>query len=331
MNAFQAMSLTAAVAAPLAFGTPALADLKGSIKVDGSSTVYPITAAVGEAFHEENTGVAVTVNFSGTGGGFKKFAAGQTDISDASRPIKAKEDAATREAGISYIEIPVAYDGLTIVINKANDWAKQLTVEQLQKIFLDDSVKSWKDVDAKFPDVAIKIFAPGEASGTFDYFKEVVVGKSDKQFRADMSKNEDDNVLVTGVAGDPGAIGFFGVAYYEENKDKLQAVAIQNDEGKYVAPTAETIEDGTYNPFSRPLFIYVSTASLDRPEVAAFIDFYFDAGPDLAEQVGYVRLPSAVYEAAKHNADNRKTGTQYLDAEGEKVTGPVTKVYKKIK
>lgn len=305
--------------------------LQGEIKIDGSSTVYPITEAVAEEFRKEYPKVRITVGISGTGGGFKRFTVGETDISDASRPIKDKEYKVAIENKIGFIEIPVAYDGLTIVLNKGNDFVKQMTVDDLKKIFLDtpDKAKTWKDVNASYPDKPIKIFAPGTDSGTFDYFKEVVAGKDDA-IRADMQVSEDDNVLVNGVVGEEGAIGFFGAAYYFENEDKLRAVPIVNDEGKAIIPSATSIEDGSYNPFSRPLFIYVAKNSARRPEVRSFIEFYFEKGPSLAEEVGYVRLPSEIYDNGKHNFKRGKAGTQYLDKEMNKVEGPVTKVYKKL-
>lgn len=320
---------TFAVAAAVA--TPALSQ---SIKIDGSSTVYPITAAVAEEFKAAE-GIDVAVGVSGTGGGFKKFAAGETDISDASRPVKAKEMAACEENGIEFIEIPVAYDGLSIVTNKANNWAGELTVDQLRKLFLAPGAKTWKEVDSSFPNVPVKLYTPGEASGTYDYFVEVVCGKKDKEtgkhkygeMRDDLSRSEDDNILVTGVAGDPGAIGFFGCAYYFENTDKINAAAIINGDGKAVKPAAEAIEDGSYEPFSRPLFIYASAKSLKKPEVAKFIEFYFSEGPELAEEVGYVRLPSSVYEVGMRKVKNMETGTVYTDKDGNKVSGSVTELY----
>lgn len=323
-------SLTAFAAAGLLI-SPALGQ---TIKIDGSSTVYPITAAVAEEF-KADSGIDVSVGVSGTGGGFKKFAAGETDISNASRSIKAAEAADAEKNGISFIEIPVAYDGLTIVVNKANTWAKTMTVDQLRKIFLDDSVKTWKDVDPSFPATPIKIYSPGEASGTYDYFSEVVQGSKDKEtgkhkygeMRENMSRSEDDNILVNGVKGDPGAIGYFGCAYYFENKDVINSVAIVNDKGNAVKPTAESIEDGSYEPFSRPLFIYANANSLKKPEVKKFIDFYFSEGPELAEEVGYVRLPSSVYDAAKSNVKNMKTGSMYLTEDGQSKHGPVTEMF----
>jgi phosphate transport system substrate-binding protein len=306
-------------------------DLKkatGTIKIDGSSTVYPITEAVAEEFKKEAPNVRVTVGISGTGGGFKKFTVGETDISDASRPIKKAELDLAKENKIEFIELPVAYDGLSIVVNKANYWVDNLTVDEIKKIFVDGTaVKSWKDVRSDWPDRTIKIYAPGTDSGTFDYFKEVVAGEKGS-IRSDMSVSEDDNVLVKGVAGDEAAIGFFGCAYYFENKDKLKVVPIVNPKtSKATEPTPTTIEDGTYAPFSRPLFIYVSTKAADRPEVQAFVNFYLENAPELSDDVGYVRLPESVYNKAKTNFKNKKTGTQFMDDKGGAVHGPVTKIY----
>lgn len=279
----------------------------------------------------EHENVRISVGVSGTGGGFKRFSIGETDISDASRPIKASEAKTAEEKGVKFIEIPVAYDGLTVVVNKSNTWVNQLTVDQLRKIYLakhEGSVSSWKDIDPSWPDVKLNIFSPGTDSGTYDYFKEVM-GKKESM-RANMSVSEDDNVLVRGVIGDRGGVGYFGCAYFFENEDKLKAVPIVNGKGKgkAIAPTPKTIEGGTYEPFSRPLFIYVNAKALDRPEVAKFIDFYLAEGGELAEEVGYVRLPGSVYDRARANVKSRKTGTQYTDADGKAVHGPVTEVYK---
>ena len=302
-------------------------DLSGAVKIDGSSTVYPITEAVAEEFGAEQRDVRVTVGISGTGGGFKRFTVGETDISDASRPIKKSELDKATENGVEFIEVPVAYDGLSIVVNHDNDFVKTLTVADLKKIFVEgNAAKTWKEVNPAWPDIAIKIYAPGTDSGTFDYFKEVVAGEGDS-IRSDMSVSEDDNVLVRGVAGDKGAIGFFGCAYYFENTDSLRAVAIDGGKGG-VLPDKDTIESGEYAPFSRPLFIYVNAKAADRPEVNAFVQFYLENGPALAEEVGYVRLPSEITELTKTNYQNRKTGTQFLDDKGEKVHGPLSKVYK---
>jgi phosphate transport system substrate-binding protein len=301
-------------------------NLRGSVRIDGSSTVYPITEAVAEEFGAEHRKVRVTVGISGTGGGFKRFTIGETNISDASRPIKKKELDKAVENGVEFIEIPVAYDGLTIVVNKENDFVDSLTVDELKKIFLDGSkVETWQDVRPEWPAVPVKLYAPGTDSGTFDYFKEVVAGKKGS-IRADMSVSEDDNVLVRGVAGSKGAIGFFGCAYYFENTDKLRAVPINAGKGA-VLPNKDTIESGEYAPFSRPLFIYVNAEAADRPEVNAFVEFYLENGPELAEEVGYVRLPSEIIALTQRNYRARKTGTQFLDESGEKIHGPLTEVY----
>ncbi|QDU32803.1 Phosphate-binding protein PstS precursor [Poriferisphaera corsica] len=326
---FAALGLAAAGLIATTFTTVNAADkkLSGPVRIDGSSTVYPITEAVAEEFSGEAPRVKVTVGVSGTGGGFKRFVIGDTDISDASRPIKGKELKAAKENGINFIEIPVAYDGLTIVVNKKNSWAKNLTVDELKAIFLDSSaVSNWKDVRAGFPDLPIKIYAPGTDSGTFDYFKEVVAGKKGS-IRSDMSVSEDDNILVRGVAGNKGAIGFFGCAYYFENTDQLKAVAIDGGKGA-VLPSSKTIESGEYAPFSRPLFIYVNAKSVNKPQVDAFVKFYFEQGPALAEEVGYVRLPSAVYAIAKKKYLTVHTGTHFLDADGEKIKGALPDIYK---
>ncbi len=319
------MSCTKKETAP----TAATTQLTGSVKIDGSSTVYPITEAVAEEFATDEPQVRVTVGISGTGGGFKRFTTGETDISDASRPIKVKENKIATDNNIQYVEIPVAYDGLSIVVNKENNWVDQLTIDNLKQIYLADSqAMTWQDINTEWPSEPLKLYAPGTDSGTFDYFKEVVAGKKGS-IRSDMSVSEDDNVLVRGVAGDKGAIGFFGCAYYFENKDKLKIVPIVNPKtGKAVTPSAETIENGVYAPMSRPLFIYVNANSLDRPEVAAFIEFYLKEGPALAADVGYVALPGFMYDRAFANYTNRRAGTQFLTEDGEKVHGALTDIYK---
>lgn len=304
--------------------------LTGSIAIDGSSTVYPIAEAVSEEFGEESPRVRVTVSVSGTGGGFKRFAAGETDISNASRPIKKSEMDAAKASGVEFIELPVAYDGLTIVVNPENNWVYELTIDDIRKIFVDGPEKAvnWSDVNPNWPKKQIKIYAPGTDSGTFDYFKEVVA-KEGQAIRSDMSVSEDDNILVRGVAGDAGAIGFFGCAYYFENQDKLKAVQVVNPETKEaVSPTTETIEGGSYAPFSRPLFIYVNKKSAERPEVKAFVNFFLKNAGDLSDEVGYVRLPKSMYQTVSKNFQSGKTGTQFLNENGEKVHGPLTKVYK---
>lgn len=301
--------------------------LKGEIRVDGSSTVYPITEAVAEDFSKAAKGVRTTVGVSGTGGGFKRFCKGETDISDASRPITKTEAETCKSANIEFVELPVAYDGLCIAISKQNTWATKLTVDQIRKIYsASGTAKTWKDLDSAWPDRAIKVYSPGTDSGTFDYFKEVTVGR-DGKVRSDMSVSEDDNVLVNGVAGDRDAIGYFGFAYFTENKDKLVAVAVDDGKGA-VLPTDATILDGSYEPFSRPVFIYVNRKSADRPEIGAFVDFYLQQAAALSKEVGYTPLPESIYGTARTNWKARRTGTQFLDAKGDKVSGSLANVYK---
>ena len=325
--------LTATAVALLAVAASApqsgsqLATLKGEIRVDGSSTVYPITEAVAEDFSKAAKGVRTTVGVSGTGGGFKRFCKGETDISDASRPITKTEAETCKSANIEFVELPVAYDGLCIAISKQNTWATKLTVDQIRKIYsASGTAKTWKDLDSAWPDRAIKVYSPGTDSGTFDYFKEVTVGR-DGKVRSDMSVSEDDNVLVNGVAGDRDAIGYFGFAYFTENKDKLVAVAVDDGKGA-VLPTDATILDGSYEPFSRPVFIYVNRKSADRPEIGAFVDFYLQQAAALSKEVGYTPLPESIYGTARTNWKARRTGTQFLDAKGDKVSGSLANVYK---
>ena len=305
-------------------------ELQGKIEIDGSSTVYPISEAVAAEFNTQFPNVNVVVGVSGTGDGFDRFIQGETDISDASRPIKPEEFEAASEAGLSFVELPAAYDGLTLVVHEQNDFIDQLTLDEIRQIFTaDGAAKTWSEVRDGWPDEPIRIFAPGTASGTFDYFTDVVAGDSGT-LRSDMSTSEDDNVLVTGVSGSPYSIGFFGVAYYEQNKDKLNSVAVVNPEtGEAVAPTGETIESGQYAPFSRPLFVYVNTKSLSRPEVKRFVSFYLDNAASMAEKTGYVALPEELYERVEEHARERLAGTHYLTPEGEKRDDPVTTVYQK--
>ncbi len=282
------------------------------IKIDGSSTVYPITEAVAEEF-QKSTKVKVTVGESGTGGGFKKFCRGETDISDASRPISQKEMDACKEAGIQYIELPIAYDALTVVVNSKNDWVKSLSVDELKKIWgPGSSVKNWKDVNPAYPDKKMGLYGPGTASGTFDYFSEAINGKA-KAHRTDYTPSEDDNVLVQGVTGNVGGLAYFGMAYYEENKDKLRAIPISAKAGgPATLPSVETVENGTYQPLARPIFIYVNaTAAAFKPEVKAFVNFYLDNAPTLVKEVKYVPLPTADYTAVKAHFKAMKPGTGF--------------------
>lgn len=318
----------AVLAAPLVCGqkSPDLSTMKGSIKIDGSSTVAPITTAVAEDFREVAPQVRVTVGVSGTGGGFKRLSTGEIDISGASRPIKKDELEQCKKNNVEFIELPIAFDGLSIVVNSKNSWVEYLTIDDLRAIFLaDKAAKNWSDVRPDWPNKPIKLFAPGTDSGTFDYFKEIVAGK-DGQIRSDMQVSEDDNVLVRGVESNEFAIGFFGFAYYVENKDRLKAVPIDGGKGP-IAPTHQSIEDGTYAPFSRPLFIYVNKASVARAELKAFVDFYLMNGPQLVEEVSYVKLPQAITSKAIANFKQMRTGTQFLNESGEKVSGPLGKVY----
>jgi phosphate transport system substrate-binding protein len=287
---------------------------QGVVRVDGSSTVYPVTEAVAEEYGKERGAAKVTVGISGTGGGFKKFTRGEIDISDASRPILAKEMEDASKNGIQYIELPVAFDALTLIIHPQNTWAKTMTVEDLKKMWAPEAqgkVKNWSDVRAGWPNEPIKLFGAGSDSGTFDYFTEAIVGKA-KSSRGDYAATEDDNVTVQGVAGDRNAIGYLGMAYYLENKDKLQAVQIVNPKtGQPVGPTPETVIQGTYQPLSRPIFIYVSKKSLARPEVRKFTEFYLTAAPDLTKKVKYVPLPDELYEKALTRLQKQQVGTVF--------------------
>lgn len=285
------------------------------VKVDGSSTVYPITEAVAEDFQKskKNT-VKVTVGISGTGGGFKKFCRGETDISDASRPILKKEMDDCKAAGIEYIELPVAYDALTVVVNPKNDWIKSMTVAELKTMWepaAQGKITNWKQVNPAWPDRPLKLFGAGADSGTFDYFTEAITGKS-KSSRGDFTASEDDNVLVQGVARDVGALGFFGFAYYEENKDKLKAVPIVEKEGKpAVSPSLKTVIDGSYQPLARPIFIYVNAKSADKPEVKEFVEYYMKSGEKLTKEVKYVPLPAKAYAYNLDHFTKRVKGTKF--------------------
>ena len=298
----------------------ALATLAGAansaniiIKVDGSSTVYPITEAVAEEFQKNKKGaIKVTVGISGTGGGFKKFCRGETDVSDASRPIKTKEMEACKKAGIRYVEIPVAYDALTVVIHPDNTWAANMTLAELKKMWepaAQNKVKKWSDINPKWPDKEFKLFGPGADSGTFDYFTEAVNGK-EKASRGDFTASEDDNVLVQGVSRNKYGLGYFGYAYYFENQKKLRAVAVHNGK-KNVLPSVQSVEDGSYAPLARPIFIYVNVKSIDKPEVKEFVHFYLANAAKLVKEVKYVPLPASAYTLARANFDKKKVGTVF--------------------
>jgi phosphate transport system substrate-binding protein len=284
------------------------------VTIDGSSTVFPVSEAVAEEFQKAVNGRAkVTVGLSGTGGGFKKFCRGEIDISDASRPITAEEMQTAKENGIEYIELPICYDALTVVVNAENDWVDSITVEELKKIWepaAKDTITRWNQVRADWPDEELLLYGPGTDSGTFDYFTEAITGKA-KASRSDYTASEDDNTLVQGIQGNRTALGYFGYAYYEPNKDKMKALAIQKGDKPPVKPSTSTVLDGTYDPLSRPLFIYVSKKSAEKPEVRSFVEFYLNNAKGLSAEVNYVPLPDAAYELAKKRFSQRQVGTSF--------------------
>ena len=268
-----------------------------TIEIDGSSTVFPVSEAVAEEFGKMHPDVRVNVGVSGTGGGFKRFTTGETDISDASRPIREEEATAAAENGIEYIQLKVGTDGLSVMVNPRNDFAACLTTAELKAIWEPGStIDNWSQVRAGFPDRPLRLYGPDSDSGTFDYFTEEINGEAQAS-RSDYTASADDNVLVTGIGGDRNALGYFGYAYYAENADKLKLVAIDAGEG-CVTPTASTIEDGSYQPLSRPMFIYVSKKSLERAEMKAFVEFYLENARALVQEVGYVPLPAESYEVS---------------------------------
>ena len=299
--------LTALCCTSTAFAAPPV------VKIDGSSTVFPITEAVAEEFQKARRGaINVTVGISGTGGGFKKFCRGETDIANASRPILRKEMDDCTKSGIRYYEMPVAYDALTVMVNPQNSFIKSMTVAELRKIWepaAQGRINNWKEVNPAWPDQKIKLYGAGSDSGTFDYFTEAIVGKA-KSSRGDFTASEDDNVLVQGISGDKGALGYFGFAYYIENQKKLKAVAIDNGKGP-VAPTPENVDNGTYQPLSRPIFIYVSEKSLDKPEIREFVDFYMKNAPQLVKEVKYIPLPAKAYSGNLEHLAKKKLGTVF--------------------
>lgn len=295
-----------------AIAAPAHAQM---VKIDGSSTVFPVTEAMAEDFQKAKKGkVRVTVGISGTGGGFKKFCRGETDISNASRPILQKEMDDCKKAGVQYIELPVAYDALTVVVHPENTWAKTLTVAELKKMWepaAQGKINNWKQINPAFPDAPLKLFGAGADSGTFDYFTEAINGKS-KSSRGDFTASEDDNVLVQGVSRDKNALGFFGFAYYSENKDKLQAVAVAEKAGATaVLPSMEAVIGGTYTPLSRPIFIYVNAKSLEKPEVQDFLAFYMKNADTLVREVKYVPLPQKAYAHNTEMMQKKELGTKF--------------------
>ncbi len=296
--------------------------LTSTVKVDGSSTVFPLTEAVAEEFMSANPGVRVTVGVSGTGGGFSKFVRQETDISNASRPIRPEEAQLAEQNGVEYIELPVAYDGLTIAVHPDNDWAECLTVSELRRVWETGStVSTWRQIRPSFPDRPLALYGAGTDSGTYDYFTAAILGEEGAS-RADFTASEDDNVLVMGIAGDASALGFLPYSYYEENQDKLTLVAVDDenpDNGAgCILPTAVTVNDGTYQPLARPEFIYVNAARADDPAIKAFVDFYLDNAAALAREVGYVPLSDEAYELARTRFETRKTGSLF-GGEGSQV------------
>jgi phosphate transport system substrate-binding protein len=295
----------------MALSTSALAQV---VKIDGSSTVYPITEAVAEEFQKaKKQRIKVTVGISGTGGGFKKFCRGETDISDASRPILKAEMTDCAKAGVEYFELPVAFDAITVVVNPRNSYIRQLTIAELKKIWepsAQGKIMRWNQVNAAWPDQPMKLFGPGADSGTFDYFTEAVVGKA-KSSRGDFTASEDDNVLVQGVSRDLNALGYFGFAYYTENQDKLKAVPIVNEKGEAVSPSMQAVEKGTYSPLARPIFIYVSAKAMGKGEVREFVEYYISHAAALAKEVKYVPLPASAYSTALGRVQKGKKGSVF--------------------
>lgn len=287
------------------------------IRADGSSTVFPISEAVAEEFQRANPDARVTVGISGTGGGFEKFCRGETDLSNASRPITATEVDRCEKGGVAFVELPVAYDGLTVVVHPKNSWATSMTVAELKKLWepaAQGQIMKWNQIRPEWPDKEIHLFGAGVDSGTFDYFTEAIVGKQDSS-RGDYTSSEDDNVLVQGIANDELGLGYFGFAYFESNKARLKPVAI--DEGiagsQALLPSQETIRNGTYRPLSRPLFIYLSQASLSRPEIRSFAEFYLKEAPALVAETGYVPLTTTEYALTTARLARTQTGTIFTD------------------
>lgn len=291
--------------------------LSGEIKIDGSSTVFPISEAAAEEFRREASDVRVTVGVSGTGGGFQKFLRGDTDINNASREIQPSEIKTAEENGIEYVRLSVAYDGLAVLIHPENDWVDYLTVEELKKIWEPDAegeITHWNDVREDWPDEELHLFGPGVASGTYDYFTETIVGESGAS-RGDFTASEDDNVLVQGVSTDQYALGFFGLAYYEENKEKLKLVGVENGSEEVIKPTMQTVSDGSYEPLSRPLFIYIRKEAAQKENIQKFVQFYLDNAPMLAEQIGYIPMPDSVYEVQREKFERFSAQTDSVSTD----------------
>ncbi len=304
--------------------TGEIGELGGYVALDGSSTVFPISEAVAEEFREFHPRVRVTVGVSGTGGGFKKFTRREIDIGNASRPIKPSELAAAQQSGVEFLELPIAYDGIAVVVNRGNEWAREMTVSELNRLWQPEAqgkVTRWNQIRVGWPDRPIKLFGAGVDSGTYDYFTQAVSGQEGAS-RGDFTASEDDNVLVQGVASDVEAMGFFGFAYYEENRHRLRALAIDDenpDNGAGpIAPTTETVGNGTYQPLSRPVFIYVRKDALDKPQVEGFVRFYLENAAQLSREVGYIALPETTYRVLLDRLDRRVAGSVF-GGEGSQV------------
>ncbi len=326
------LTVCAGLALGLAHVSLAAAE-EGMVRIDGSSTVYPITEAVAEEFKSESPHTKVMVGISGTGGGFKKFCANEIDINDASRPIKKEEAEKCKAAGVDFIELPVAYDALTIVVNPKNTWVRSMTIADLKKMWepaAQGKIMKWNQVRPEWPDQPLKLYGAGVDSGTFDYFTEAVVGK-EKACRGDFTSSEDDNVIVQGVAGDVNALGFFGLAYYEENQAKIKAIAIddekpENGNGPQL-PSFDTVVKGVYQPLARPLFIYVKKDAIARADIKSFINFYVENAAELTKEVGYVSLPPEAYTLAQSRFDKATLGSMF--AGGSQVGVTLTELLKK--
>jgi phosphate transport system substrate-binding protein len=314
MKLWHPVAAVVLAAGALAAFAPHAAVAQSLIKIDGSSTVFPIAEAVAEEFQISKRGkVRVTVGIAGTGGGFKRFCRGETEISNASRPILKEEMEACRAAGVKYLELPVAFDALTVVVNPGNTWVKELTVADLRKMWEPASqgrIKTWNQIRSEWPKQPLVLFGPGADSGTFDYFTEAVNGKA-KASRGDFTASEDDNVLVTGVSTNKNALAYFGYAYYASHKDTMRAAPIDNGKGKQIAPSPESVIDGSYTPLSRPLFIYVRDTAAARADVREFIQFAMTEGAALVKEVGYVPLPPQAYKVALEHFNSKKLGTVF--------------------
>lgn len=311
LHNFKILSMSAVLVALI--GTANAASAQSIVKIDGSSTVYPITEAVAEDFQIAKKGaIKVTVGISGTGGGFKKFCRGEIDIANASRPIQKKEMEDCKKADVQYVEMPVAYDALTVAINPRNTWSRSMTVAELKKIWepaAQGKITKWNQINPAWPDETFKLYGAGADSGTFDYFTEAIVGKA-KSSRGDFTASEDDNVLVQGVASDKNGLGFFGFAYYTENQKKITAVAVDSGKGG-VLPSAETLENATYQPLARPIFIYVNIKSAEKPEVRDFVTFYMKNALALVKEVQYFPLPASAYTTIMEHFNKKKLGTVF--------------------